>query len=168
LKKLVEYIDNISEWTGKIAAFMAGFIILILVYEVISRFVFNSPTFWAYDLSYMFGGAAMALGGAYALKTRAHVRVDVFYGMLKPKGQAITDIVVSLILFFPLLTIGLYQGIEFAALSWERQEQVMTGGYWKPYIYPLKTFVPIAFGLLLLQGIADFIRDIYKLLGREL
>jgi TRAP-type mannitol/chloroaromatic compound transport system permease small subunit len=168
MKKVVQGIDAISEFTGKIAGWGVLITILILVFEVIMRFVFNSPTFWGYNMSYMVGGASMALGAAYALKKRAHVRVDVIYDKFPEKGQAITDIVVSLILFFPLFIIGLVEGIEFAALSWERQEQVMSGGYWKPYIYPFKTFVPIAFALLLLQGIADFIRNIYKLRGREL
>jgi TRAP-type mannitol/chloroaromatic compound transport system permease small subunit len=166
VKKIVHTLDSISEWTGKISAWLIAVLILVLVFEVVSRYVFNSPTFWAYDISYMVGGAAVALGGAYALKNRQHVRVDVIYERFPPRVQAFMDIFLILVLFFPLLILGFMTSYDAAVLSWAREERIMSG-FWAPIIYPLKTVIPISFGLLILQGISDMIRDIYKLLGRE-
>jgi TRAP-type mannitol/chloroaromatic compound transport system permease small subunit len=167
LKTFVKIVDGISEWSGKIAAWMVGLLIAIIVIEVIARFVFKSPTFWAYDMSYIIGGAAMILGAGYVMKERIHVRVDVLYEMMPVRTQAAVDMAFGLFILLPLLIIAFLKGFDFAATSWARQEQIMTGGYWKPYIYPLKTMVPIGIGILLLQSIATFIRDLYKFQGKE-
>jgi TRAP-type mannitol/chloroaromatic compound transport system permease small subunit len=165
LKRIVYICETITEWVGKLASWLLIFLILSLVYEVISRHFFNSPTFWAHDMSYMLGGAASFLGIAWVQKNRLHVRVDIFYEKLTLKKQALVDVLFTLILFFPVVIAGLLNSVDAATLSWIRQESA--AGAWRPPIYPLKTIIPIALGLLLLQGIADLIRNSLKLLGRD-
>lgn len=166
LKKLADKCDAISVFFGKLISWLIGILILILVYEVISRFVFNKPTTWVYDVSYMIGGAAVLIGAAMALKNNQHVRVDVFFAKLSTRNQLIMDIAFSLLFFFPLLIFGLMNSFDTAWVSWIRKEHIMSGN-WKPPIYPLKMVIPFAFSLLIIQGMSELARNILKLIGKE-
>lgn len=167
LRKLVHLFDTVSEVTGKAISWLILLLILSLTYEVASRHFFNKPTFWSYDVSYMLGGSALVIGAAMALKNKQHVRVDLFFGNFSPRLQAGVDLVLSLVLFFPVLIFGLTNSIQAAAFSWSRYERIMSG-FWQPPIYPLKTVVPIALFLLLIQLLAETVRTVIKLRGGDL
>lgn len=166
LIKVMKICDSISEWSGKIISWLTMALIFTLVYEVVSRYFFNSPTFWSYDISYMLGGTVAFIGGAWALKNKQHVRVDLFYTRFSPKMQATVDILFAVLLFFPLLYFGFTNSLEAALISWERNEKIMSG-FWQPPIYPLKTVIPIAFLLLFIQGISELIGNVFKFMGKE-
>jgi TRAP-type mannitol/chloroaromatic compound transport system permease small subunit len=166
-KKIVASLEKISELSGKFISWLNFILILSLVYEVVCRFVFNRPTFWSYDISYMIGGTAFAIGAAWALKNQTHVRVDIFYTRLSIKNRALVDIICSLLLFFPLVFMTMHVAIKAAAFSWAMGERTISG-YWNPPLYPLKTVIPITYALLLIQGLAEFIRNIFRLKGAEL
>lgn len=166
-KKLVAFLEKISELSGRFISWLNFILIISLVYEVISRFVFNKPTVWSYDISYMLGGTAFAIGAAWALKNKSHVRVDILYSRFSVRNKALIDLVCSLLLFFPLVIMTMYVSINLAAFSWAMGERAISG-YWNPPIYPLKTVIPITYALLLIQGIAEFIRNLYRVKGVEL
>lgn len=166
LKKLADFCDNISVFFGKMISWLIGLLIVILVYEVISRFAFNKSTIWVYDVSYMIGGAAVIIGAAMALKNKHHVRVDVFYTRFSPRTQVILDIVFTLLFFFPLLIFAVVNSFDTALASWIRKEHIMSGN-WQPPIYPLKMVIPFAFLLLIIQGMSDLAHSILKLKGKE-
>lgn len=167
LRRLVNLVDTISEITGKAISWLILVLVLSLTYEVVSRHYFNKPTFWSYDVSYMLGGGALVIGAAMALKNKQHVRVDLFYGNFSPRLQAMVDLILSIVLFYPILIFGLINSIQAAALSWSRYERIMSG-FWQPPIYPLKTAVPIGLFLLLIQLLAETIRNVVKLQGGDL
>ncbi|WP_156289695.1 TRAP transporter small permease subunit [Oceanobacillus salinisoli] len=164
---MISIIESLGEWAGKIASWFVLAVILILTYEVISRHLFNSPTIWAYDLSYMLGGSAAFLGMAWVLKNKQHIRVDVFYERLSERKKAIYDIVLALILLFPLLIVGFVNSLDVAILSLLREEAIVSGS-WRPLAFPIRMVIPLSLGLLFLQGLADLIRNIYLLLGRRI
>lgn len=165
IKKIINLFDSITEWFGKLASWLILLLIFSLVYEVVSRHVFNKPTIWSYDVSYMLGGTAAFFGIAWVQRNRTHVRVDLFYENLSNKNKAILDLVLTTILFLPLMIIAFMNSFEAAVLSWNRLETAP--GAWRPPLYPLKTVIPIVLFLLILQGIAEFLRSILKLTGRE-
>ncbi|OLO37934.1 hypothetical protein BTR23_13105 [Alkalihalophilus pseudofirmus] len=167
MRQLIKLFEGISEWVGKISSWLILLLIFTLVFEVISRHVFNKPTIWSYDVSYMLGGSAAFLGMAWVLKNKQHIRVDVFYEKLSNRNQAILDLSLAVVLFFPLVILGLMHSFDFALTSFIRGEEIVTGS-WRTPIYPLKMIIPISFTLLLLQGVADVIKDVSKLLGREI
>ena len=68
-------------------------------YEVIARFVFNSPTNWVHESMFLMFGMQYMLAGAYAYREDQHVRVDVFYAKFSPRGKAIADIITSVFFF---------------------------------------------------------------------
>lgn len=160
--RLLRVIDGISEWSGKTVSWLALVLTLILGYEIVMRYVFNAPTKWSFDFSYMVGGSYFLLGEAYTLLKGRHVRIDIFYSRFSERKKAVVDIVFYLLLFFPLWAGLLYALIPYVYLSWITGERSMQG-YWMPILYPFKTVMPLGILLFLLQGIAEFTRSILVL-----
>jgi len=163
MRKILHTIDSISEWTGLTGQWLSISLILVVSYEVIMRYVFNKPSLWPYDLSSMMGLTLYALAFAYVLRHRGHVRVDVFYVHLPPRGRAIIDILGALIFFFPLTFLLTRSSFSWMVSAWSKGETVFLTG-WEPPAGPVRTVVLIGFALLALQGIAQFFRDVYFLI----
>jgi len=168
LRKIVAIIDGISDWSGKIACWLIVPLVAGTFYDVLMRYFFKAPTKWAYELTWMEYGALFMLGGAFALRHKVHVRVDVIYNMYPKRVRATFDALMYLLIFFPLYIILIRNGTKYAAYSWSIWEQSYIS-YWQPYVFPIKTVIPIAFTLFLLQGIAEFIRNAtFALRGKPL
>lgn len=142
---------------------LATLLVALVSSEVIMRYLFNSPTMWNYETSMMVGGSLFAMGWAYALRHHSHVRVDVFYTRLSPRGKAVIDVLGALLLFFPLMAMFTSVSTAWAWQAWEIMEKSVET-YWYPIIAPFRTVVAIGFMLIALQGIARFIRDFHLLL----
>jgi TRAP-type mannitol/chloroaromatic compound transport system permease small subunit len=162
IDRLLRVIDSISEWSGRTVSWLVLVLTMVLGYEIVMRYVFNAPTKWAFDISYMLGGSYFMLGEAYTLLKKRHVRIDIFYARFSPKKKALVDVVFYLLFFFPLWGGLLYALIPYVYLSWSIGERSMQG-YWMPILYPFKTVMPVALFLFLLQGVADFLRSVLLL-----
>jgi len=130
------------------------------------RYGFNHPTMWAYESSLQLGCAMYALAYCYAQRHDAHVRVDIFYTHLSPRGKATIDVICGLMMFLPV--IGLLVGASWvwAIKSWTIQEK-MVETYWYPPYYPLRTVVAIGWTMLGLQGLAGILRSFYTLIRNK-
>ena len=159
IDRLLRVIDSISEWSGRTVSWLVLVLTLVLGYEIVMRYVFNAPTKWAFDISYMLGGSYFMLGEAYTLLKKRHVRIDIFYMRFSPRKQALVDVAFYVLFFFPLWGGLLYALIPYVYLSWVIGERSMQG-YWMPILYPFKTVMPVAVFLFLLQGVADFLRSV--------
>ncbi len=62
---------------GTLAAFGFGVIILMMVIEVIARYGFNAPTFWAHEIAGLLGAIGFLIGGAFCMVERSHMRISV-------------------------------------------------------------------------------------------
>jgi len=160
MRRILKTVDTISEKVGSFGRWFCVALIAVGVFEVTMRYVFNSPTVWAYETSSMLGGTVYALGWAYALLHKSHIRVDVFFSRLSLRGQAIADSVLALILFFPLMGLMAERSVFWAWRAWSRG-LVMMESYWYAPQWPYRTILAIGICLLLLQGIAKFVRDAY-------
>jgi TRAP-type mannitol/chloroaromatic compound transport system permease small subunit len=166
MKRLFMYVDKLSEYAAKAFAWLILPMVFALFYEVVARYVFNAPTIWSYDLTYMLYGALFIMASAYALSINRHVRIDVFYRLFPPRWKGIVDAALYVVLFFPVVGILLVKGVDYAALSWA-QKEVSIAGAWRPPIYPLKTLFPVAMFILLLQGLVQFVRSLQLAKGGE-
>jgi len=166
LRRLVSGIDTLSKWTGRIVGYFVPVMMLVLLYEVFLRYVLDSPTNWAHETSlYLFGSYFMLLGG-YALYSRAHIAMDLLYGRWSPRTKAIVDVITALLFFFFIGGL-FYYGAEYAWASVMRLESSRTA--WDPPLYPFKLIIPISALLVLLSGVAKFIRDLNMVIrGKEL
>ncbi len=159
LDRFLKGIDFICIWTGKLASFLVLILMAAVVYEVTSRYGFNRPTLWAFEIERMVGGSLFVLGFSWVLIQKGHVRVDLFYQRMSPRGQAILDAVLYLLLVFPLWIWVMPQLIEWTQISWAIHER-SSDSAWRNIIYPFKTVAPVAISLLLLGLVATFIRDV--------
>ena len=155
--KTIHAIESLSIWVGR--AF--GWCILILTfsvtYEVVMRYVFNAPTVWAFDMMVQMYGALFLMAGPYALAQDAHVRGDVLYRLLPVRWQARIDFTLYILFFFPGMLALFWYGAEIASDSW-RYKEVSWNSPARIQIYFFKTLIPIAGGLLIIQGIAECMR----------
>jgi TRAP-type mannitol/chloroaromatic compound transport system permease small subunit len=153
----IAFVDGVSTWVGRASAWLIAVLTVLIAYEVFSRYVLGSPHDWAFDASYMLYGSMFMLAGAYALAKGAHVRGDLLYGSFPPRLQAALDLVLYLLFFLPGITALAFAGYTFAAESWAiREGSPMTPD--GPPVYPFKAVIPIAGGLLLLQGLVEILR----------
>ena len=142
LLRAVRFFDSISMWSGRIVGWLIIPMVLSLVWEVVARYVFNAPTIWAYDMTYMLYGTFFMLGSAYTLLRGGHIRTDNLYSGWSPRTQGIVDALCYLVFFFPPLIALLY-------VTWDY--------FW----YPLKFVMPASCALLLLQGVAEMLRSVH-------
>ena len=160
LRAIIKLIDLISIWSGKIVAWLILPMVGSLVYEVFARYLFTAPTIWAYDMTYMLYGSFFMLGAAYTLQRKGHIRTDMFYGAWSARRQGWVDAICYLLFFFPGMIVFLVVTWDFFAVSLMRGERVVTSP-WMPIVYPLKGAMFVATLLLILQGIAEFLRSCY-------
>ncbi|MBK1698391.1 TRAP transporter small permease subunit [Rhodovibrio salinarum] len=154
------FVDRLSMFTGK--AFAWCIIILTLggSYEVFVRYLLNSPTGWAYDMSYIMYGALFLMAGPYALSRDGHVRGDVVYRLFPQRVQAGIDMLLHIVFLLPGVAAMMYQGAFYAQESWTYMETSIFSPMGIP-IYPLKTLIPFAGLLLFLQGTAEVTRCVW-------
>jgi TRAP-type mannitol/chloroaromatic compound transport system permease small subunit len=166
IKSFISVVDLINDRIGRTISFLIYPMIGVLVWEVFMRYVFNQPTNWAHELSAFFYGVFFLLGGAYTLRWKANINVDVLYARLSPRSRAMLDLVTWLLFYF-FCGVLLWQGSEAAWKSFLRLERSST--VWEPYVWPLKFCIPLAAFLMLLQGFTKTISDLYLVFtGREL
>ncbi|MEW6374905.1 MAG: TRAP transporter small permease subunit [Thermodesulfobacteriota bacterium] len=161
IRIFLHIVDSISEWTGKMVSFLIIVITGVTIWEVILRYIFNAPTIWAFDAAYLIFGAYGVLGGAYTLYFKGHVNVDILYGRFPLRAKAIVDLATS-IFFFLFCGLLLWKGGEMAWDSLKIMERGSSA--WSPPVYPIKLTIPLGAFLLLLQGAAKFIRDLFKVI----
>ncbi|MBL4613710.1 MAG: TRAP transporter small permease subunit [Magnetovibrio sp.] len=157
MNRILHFIDSLSIWTGKTFAWCIMVLTLSTVYEVFVRYALNAPTVWAFDMSVQMYGALFMMAGAYALSQDAHVRGDVVYRLMPIKVQASVDLLLYIVFLFPGAIALVYYGYGFASDSWFYKE-VSWSSPARIQIYFFKTLIPIAGGLLLLQGFAEAVR----------
>ena len=156
-KKLMFAVDHISTFVGKGAGWLIIVLMVMVCIDVFRRYILNAPSAWIGELSVMSYGAVIMLSGAYTLAQNGHVRGDFLYGSMKPRTQATLDLILYIVFFLPGIVALCYAGYMFAADSWrigEHTTQIANG----PPIYHFKSLIPIAGGLLILQGFVEIMR----------
>lgn len=157
MTKLVYAIESLSIWVGRAFGWCILILTLSVSYEVFVRYVLNAPTVWAFDMMVQMYGALFLMAGPYALAQDAHVRGDVLYRLFPVRLQGFLDFTLYLLFFFPGMLALFWFGAEIAADSW-RYKEVSWNSPARIQIYFFKTLIPLAGGLLILQGIAELIR----------
>jgi len=151
--------DRISTWSGKASAWLIIVLMIAVCVEGFKRYILNAPTSWIYDLNNMLYGTLFMMCGAYALAQNAHVRGDFLYSSMRPRTQALLDLVLYIAFFIPGILGLIYAGYDYALASWLIREHsnVTSEG---PPVYQFKAVIPIAGVLVMLQGWAEILRCI--------
>jgi TRAP-type mannitol/chloroaromatic compound transport system permease small subunit len=157
VQRFLYFIDGISTWVGKAAAWLIILLMTVVCVEVFKRYIMNMPTAWIFDADNIIYGTLFMLCGAYTLAQNAHVRGDFLYSSMRPRLQAGLDLALYVVFFLPGIAALIYAGADYAGDSWRIAEHsnVTADG---PPVYHFKTVIPIAGALVMLQGIAEVVR----------
>ncbi len=150
-------IDCANEWLGVVWGYSILLVTLAVLYEVVARTLLNSPTAWSNETVIYVSAVAYLLAGAYAHLHQRHVRIDLIYERLSPKLRVRFDLI-TFVFFAIYVGVLVWVGGQMAWDSISQGET--TGTPWNPLIWPVKLAIPIAGLLLLLQGIADLLREL--------
>ena len=167
MKKILNFIDNINEWTGRLFSWVIAVLLILVVLEVILRRFFHSPTIWHIEVTVQLYAFNFMIVAAFTLLHKAHVSIDILYTKFSERTKAILDVITYSIFFFPFFFILLHQGIKYAAKSWAIYER--TWSACRLPVYPIKTVIPLMAFLVILQGVTIFVRKLHiAIKGREL
>jgi TRAP-type mannitol/chloroaromatic compound transport system permease small subunit len=157
MQKLLLTVDKISTFAGQAFSWLIVLLTLLISWEVFSRYVLDNPHAWAFDVMIIMYGSLFMMAGAYTLSKCGHVRGDVLYGFFEPRTQATIDLILYIVFFLPGVFALTYAGYFFAAESWAMNEHssITSNG---PPLYHFKTVLPLAGGILFLQGLVEIIR----------
>jgi TRAP-type mannitol/chloroaromatic compound transport system permease small subunit len=168
VRSILGGVDALSTWSAKGIAWACFVMVLVIAYDVVLRYLFRAPTVWQYDVSYMLGGSIIILGAGYVHQQRKHVRVDILYNSFSPRTRLVIDVCFTLLCFFPLVSGLIYASAQHAIHAY-RVLEFSEVGFWRPRMWPFRSVIPIGLGVLWLQGLANLVRDLHRLVrGEEL
>lgn len=166
LTKLSWYIDNLTEFFGKIASWCTSLLVVLICYDVLMRYVFNHSSARVSELEWHIFSLIFLLGAGYAFKHDRHVRVDVFYGYFSAKGKAYIDLVGTIVFLVPFCIIVIILSIKFAFNSFIIHETSPDPGG-LPYLFIIKSAIPLGFFLLFLQAISAVCKSVLTIAFKE-
>ena len=165
MHRTVRAIDRFTAIIGKTAAWLTLAMVLLTTYLVVMRYVFSVNSIAMQELVTYMHATVFMLGAAYVLQTDSHVRVDIFYRGFTPRRKALANIFGTLFLLLPFALLFLFYSWHYAAVAWRYHEgSAQAGGL--PYVYWLKTLLPAFSLLMILQSIAELLRNILSLSGK--
>ncbi|MGB1242485.1 MAG: TRAP transporter small permease subunit [Chitinophagales bacterium] len=162
MNKVINLLESIGEKVGKAVSYLTTALMLLICYDVLMRYFFDSSQIWMTELEIYFYSFIFLLGSAYAFNKDKHVRVDVFYAKFSPKKKAWTNLIGGLFLLLPWCVVILIVSFDYAMTSFNIGEgSAQPGGL--PALYILKFSIFVGFLLLFLQGIASVLKSILVL-----
>jgi TRAP-type mannitol/chloroaromatic compound transport system permease small subunit len=164
LDKISSAIDTFNIKQGQLSALLALPLLLVVVYEVVMRYVFNAPTIWGFEATTFLYGVHFILGLAYCDVLGGHVKVDVVVTRLPIKPQSVIGVVTNLVFFMPTMVLMTIFSWRYALASILEGELNPTS--WAPPVYPFKTLMALGFSFLLIQGFSNLIHNIRVLQGK--
>ncbi len=175
MTNIISVLDRVSDALGRLLAAASFGIMVITFLVVVMRYGFNASGLTvggfrissiALQESVMYLHAILfMLASAYTLKHNGHVRVDVFYRKFSPRAKAWVDLLGTLLLLFPMMGFILWASLDYVAFSWQIQER-SGEAEGLPYVYLLKSLIPLMCALLMAQGLIEVLRNIAIISGR--
>ena len=164
--RLTQALDAITRVVGRVTAWLIIPMVGSLVYEVFARYLFDAPTVWAYDMTYMLYGTFFMLGSARTLQRGGHIRTDTFYADWSPRRKAMVDATCYLLFYLPAMVVFLKLGAEYFWKSYQQNERIVTSP-WLPIVWPFKLVMPVTAALLIIQGVSELIKSLRVIARNE-
>lgn len=161
LSRLGEWADRVVRIVGYAGLIIYPGLVFCTVYEVVARYVFNRPTIWSFDITFMLHGSLFILTGAYALQKRSHVRIDVLSTRLPNRVQHAANLLAYALLFLPAIWIAGGAAIRRSYSAFVTGELELVSA-WGPVVWPF--FSALALGLVLLW-VQAFVEAVRHLVG---
>ncbi|WP_201742299.1 TRAP transporter small permease subunit [Mangrovicoccus ximenensis] len=165
MRTYVRVVDRLSDWVGIVAMYLIFLMIAVLLLDAVTRNVIDIPLHWCIEFTQFTLAAYYFMGGAMTLKNESHVRMDLFYERLSPKGKARLDAVTILCLLFYLCVLlwGSVSSLEYAIQTNEKRFSM-----WNPSMIPIKTLMTACIVLMILQSLSILAKTVGFLKGEDL
>ena len=166
LKKYLDLSGKLASYSGKAVAWTAGLLVLVVSYDVITRYFLKNSSVAVQELEWHLFAIMFLLGAAYTLRDDGHVRVDLFYSRFSPKTQAIINLTGTLLFLIPFSIMVIYTSYGFVMNSFAIGEKSPDPGG-LPARYILKAVIPVSFILLLIEAFAIVSKSILILANKS-
>lgn len=163
-KSYIHWVNLVNRWVGKGAMYLIFVMMAVLLFAAFSRSVFDKPYIWVMEIAQFTMAAYYLLGGGFSMQENAHVRMDVLYEKWSPKKKAIVDSFTALALIFYLVILA-WGGFSSTAYALEYGQKNYTA--WGPPLAPIKITMCIGIVLMLLQTIAELLKDLIFLFEKK-
>jgi TRAP-type mannitol/chloroaromatic compound transport system permease small subunit len=164
----MSFIDRLSDLTGRATAWLTLVMTLVTFVVVVLRYAFDAGYIWIQESVTWMHALVFMLGAAYALRYEEHVRVDIFYRRMTPRGRAWVDAVGVILFLFPLCAYIAFESWDFVKASWAiREASRESGGLPYPFVPLLKSVLLVMPVLLALQGLSLLVRSVGLLRRRD-
>ncbi len=154
----LRFLENINEWIGRLVSWLTLAMVLVTFAVVVLRYAFDLGWIAMQESITYLHAMVFLLGAAYTLKHEGHVRVDIFFRKLPEIAQAWVDLLGALFLLLPVCGFIFWVSWDYVLQAWELKESSREAGG-LPWVYWLKTLIPVAALLLILQGLAAMLRS---------
>lgn len=166
LIKTMHAIDRFTHLCGRGLAWLLYVMMLITCTVVVLRYGFSIGSIALQESVIYLHGLVFMLGAAYALQHDAHVRVDIFYRNFSPRRKALVNLFGTLVFLLPICGFIIYVSWNYVGSAWSiRETSVETQGI--AAVYLLKTLIPLLALFLLLQAVAEIIRNVLRLTSAQ-
>ena len=166
LRGLLRGIDRFTDITGRAISWLTVAMVAMTVVIVVLRYYFESGSIALQESITYLHGLVFMLGIAFTLQRGGHVRVDIFYRGFSPRRKAMVDLIGGLVFLLPVSLLIFTFSWDYVAASWAigetSEERSGIAG-----IYLLKTLLLLMPATLLLQGVAEILRNGLVLLGKQ-
>ncbi|PKM84373.1 MAG: hypothetical protein CVU86_07645 [Firmicutes bacterium HGW-Firmicutes-11] len=165
IKLVINIFDTINFYAGIIGALFFIPLTILMVFEVFTRRVLGAPTVWTFETSRFLFVPLIMLALGFTLLFRGHATIDLFYERFSPKVRAIVDSITLIIFLMSASLIMFLNGLKQSSMSWASLER--TASAFNVPVYPVKTFLPVGFALLILAALSVLLKNIYFLATKE-
>lgn len=163
LVALSDRLDRISTGLGRATAWLGLALVLVTFMVVVLRYLLDSGSIAMQESALYLHATLFMLGAAWTLKMDGHVRVDVLYRHFSARGKALADLFGTLVFLLPTCLFLLWISLDYVEAAWRVHEgSPEAGGL--PFVYLLKTLIPVTALLLILQGLSQLLRRVGELL----
>ncbi len=160
------FLEHLVRWVGYIAAAALVLLTLLVVYDALMRYLLQSGSIALQELEWHLFDIVIMLGIAYTLQRASHVRVDIFYDQYSPKMRHLVNIFGTLLFILPFSLLIIYVGFDFVLISFEQLEASSDPGG-LPYRFLVKSLMPLAFVLLIIQSLNEVYKELKLLRGER-
>jgi TRAP-type mannitol/chloroaromatic compound transport system permease small subunit len=161
---VADRLETITRGFGLLVAWLTLALVIVTSIVVAQRYLFDAGSIRMQESITFMHAAVFMLAAAYTLSVNDHVRVDIFYSNMAPRGQALVNLFGSLLLLLPFCLFLVYSSWDFVSVSWSvREASQESGGLPFPFPGLMKGFIPLTAGLLIMQGLVTILRSVVVL-----
>lgn len=165
IQHLIKSIDRFTDMTGRVVSWLTLLMVVLTVVIVVLRYYFESGSIALQESITYLHGAVFMLGIAFTLQRGGHVRVDIFYREFSAQKKALVDFIGGIVFLLPVCLLIFIFSWDYVMASWAiaetSEERSGIAG-----IYLLKTLLLLMPATLILQGIAETLRNLLVLLNK--